>query len=92
MVENLSHRGVAVTLVEMSDQVMAPLDFSMAAIVKHHLVQQGVDLRLNTAVTAFEKQGDGLRAHTRRRRQARRRHGDSVDSVRPSPSSLSTPA
>lgn len=60
MVENLSHRGVAVTLVEMSDQVMARLDFSMAAIVKHHLVQQGVDLRLNTAVTAFEKQGDGL--------------------------------
>lgn len=60
MVENLSHRGVNVTLVEMADQVMAPLDFSMAAIVKHHLVQQGVDLRLNTAVTAFEKQGDGL--------------------------------
>lgn len=27
MVENLSHRGVAVTLVEMADQVMAPLDF-----------------------------------------------------------------
>lgn len=60
MVENLSHRGVAVTLVEMADQVMAPLDFSMAAIVRHHLVQQGVDLRLNTAVTAFEKRGDGL--------------------------------
>lgn len=60
MVENLSHRGVAVTLVEMADQVMAPLDFSMAAIVKHHLQQQGVDLRLNTAVTAFEKRGDGL--------------------------------
>lgn len=60
MVENLSHRGVNVTLVEMADQVMAPLDFSMAAIVKHHLQQQGVDLRLNTAVTAFEKQGDGL--------------------------------
>lgn len=32
----------------------------MAAIVRHHLVQQGVDLRLNTAVTAFEKRGDGL--------------------------------
>lgn len=60
MVENLSHRGVDVTLVEMADQVMAPLDFSMAAIVKHHLQQQGVDLRLNTAVTAFEKRGDGL--------------------------------
>ena len=60
MVENLSHRGVNVTLVEMADQVMAPLDFSMAAIVRHHLAQQGVDLRLNTAVTAFEKQGDGL--------------------------------
>lgn len=60
MVENLNHRGVDVTLVEMADQVMAPLDFSMAAIVKHHLQQQGVDLRLNTAVTAFEKRGDGL--------------------------------
>lgn len=60
MVENLSHRGVDVTLVEMADQVMAPLDFSMAAIVRHHLAQQGVDLRLNTAVTAFEKRNDGL--------------------------------
>lgn len=60
MVENLSHRGVDVTLVEMADQVMAPLDFSMAAIVRHHLAQQGVDLRLNTAVTAFAKRGDGL--------------------------------
>lgn len=60
MVENLSHRGVDVTLVEMADQVMAPLDFSMAAIVRHHLVQQGVDLRLSTAVTAFEKRGHGL--------------------------------
>ena len=60
MAENLHDAGAEVTVVEMADQVMAPIDFSMAAIVHQHLLEKGVRLRLNTAVTGFEKSGEGL--------------------------------
>ena len=55
MAENLVHAGAAVTLVEMGNQVMAPLDYSMAAPVAQHLVAKGVSLRLEEAVTAFRR-------------------------------------
>ena len=60
MAENLHDAGAEVSVVEMADQVMAPIDFSMAAIVHQHLLEKGVRLRLNTAVTGFEKSGEGL--------------------------------
>lgn len=60
MAENLSDAGAEVAVVEMADQVMAPIDYSMASIVHTHLVQKGVRLYLNTAVTAFEKNGDAI--------------------------------
>ncbi len=60
MAENMHDAGAEVTVVEMADQVMAPIDFSMAAIVHQHLTDKGVSLRLSTAVTGFGKKGDGL--------------------------------
>lgn len=54
MAENLQDAGAEVTVVEMSDQVMAPIDFSMAAPVHQHLVHKGVRLYLSTAVKSFE--------------------------------------
>ena len=42
MAENLYENGAEVTVVEMADQVMAPIDFSMASIVHQHLAQKGV--------------------------------------------------
>lgn len=60
MAENLSDTGAKVTVVEMADQVMAPIDYSMASIVHSHLACKGVCLRLSTAVTAFEKNGDSI--------------------------------
>ena len=60
MAENLHDAGAEVTVVEMADQVMAPIDYSMAAIVHQHLTEKGVRLRLGTAVTGFEQQGHGL--------------------------------
>jgi rhodanese-related sulfurtransferase len=39
----------------MAGQVMAPLDFSMAAIIQQHLRNKGIQLFLNTAVSGFEK-------------------------------------
>ncbi|MBP3298880.1 MAG: FAD-dependent oxidoreductase [Muribaculaceae bacterium] len=60
MAENLSDRGADVTLIEMSSQVMAPIDFSMAAIVHAHLVEKGVNLMLDTAVTSFSDNGGAI--------------------------------
>ncbi len=60
MAENLQEAGAEVAVVEMADQVMAPIDYSMAAIVHQHLLEHGVTLYLNTAVTSFEQDSDGL--------------------------------
>ncbi len=50
--ENLVDRGVQVTLIEMLDQVMAPIDYEMAALVHQHLTFKRIRLAL----------GDGLKA------------------------------
>ena len=60
MAENLAHAGVEVSVVEMADQVMGPIDYSMAALVHEHLQQKGVRLYLGQAVEAFEQTGAGL--------------------------------
>ena len=60
MAENLREAGLDVTLVEMLDQVIAPLDFDMAADVHSHIVEKGVNLMLKTTVKAV--QGTGGRA------------------------------
>lgn len=57
MAENLHHRGVEVTIVEMADQVMAPLDYEMAAIVHQHIAEVGATLVLNDGVKTFENNG-----------------------------------
>ncbi len=58
MAENLAERGVEVTVVEMANQVMAPLDFEMAAIVHAHLRDKGVKLILEDGVKAFRNSGN----------------------------------
>ncbi len=57
MAENLRDRSVKVTLVEMADQVMAPLDYEMAAIVHDHLADKDVELVLQDGVKAFADGG-----------------------------------
>ncbi len=57
MAENLHKRGVEVTIVEASNQVMAPLDIEMASIVHEHLIEKKVELILNDGVAAFENNG-----------------------------------
>lgn len=52
MAENLRHRGVPVTLVEMADQVMAPFDPEMAVLVADRLEENGVTLRLGVKAVA----------------------------------------
>ena len=57
--ENLVHRGFDVTLVEMLDQVLAPIDREMARIVEGHLERHGIRLALNDGVAAFKPAADG---------------------------------
>ena len=61
MAENLHQIGVEVAVVEMGNQVMAPIDFTMASLVHQHLVDKGVQLYLQEAVTAFEQKGEGVK-------------------------------
>lgn len=60
MAENLRHAGAEVAVVEMANQVMAPIDYSMASLVHDELEQQGVKLALSQSVTGFKKRADDL--------------------------------
>jgi len=55
MAENLVHRGFDVTVVEMADQVLAPLDWEYARIVEEFLALHGVHLALSDGVAGFEQ-------------------------------------
>lgn len=61
MAENLHHRGIMVSIVEMAPQVMTYLDFELAAQVHQHLKAKNVGLYLGEAVQAFERDGAGLK-------------------------------
>lgn len=53
LAENLVHRGLQVTVVEATDQVMAPFDPEMAAMVHKRLRDHGVDLRLGVSLSSI---------------------------------------
>jgi len=55
MAENLVRRGLSVTVVEMLDQVLAPLDPEMAEPVREHLVKCGITLHLADPLAGFEQ-------------------------------------
>ena len=59
MVENLAHRGFEVTLVEMLDQVLPPVDQEHARVVEAHLERHGVRLALNDGVAGFQQSENG---------------------------------
>jgi NADPH-dependent 2,4-dienoyl-CoA reductase/sulfur reductase-like enzyme/rhodanese-related sulfurtransferase len=60
MAENLVHLGFEVTLVEMLDHVLAPLDPETARIVEGHLGRHGVHLALNDGVAGFTQLDGGV--------------------------------
>ena len=57
--ENLVHAGFEVTLVEMLDQVLAPLDREFARLVEEHMKKNGVHLALGDGVAEFKKLDGG---------------------------------
>lgn len=61
MAENLREKGIDVTLVEMANQVMPPIDYEMAAYVHEHMKKHGVQLILEDGVDTFEEGGAVVR-------------------------------
>lgn len=63
--ENLIHRGFDVTLVEMGNQILAPLDPEMARIAEGYMQRGGLKLALGDGVAGFEQAENGsLLVHT----------------------------
>ena len=61
LAENLHHLGIQVTVIEMMNQVMAPLDYEMAAMVHQHMQFKQVRLALGDGLKAIaEKDGRAL--------------------------------
>jgi len=60
MAENLHGLGMQVSIVELGQQVLAPVDFPIAARLQQHIRSKGVALHLNAAVTGFEQDGAAL--------------------------------
>lgn len=61
MVENLQDAGVEACVIERANQVMAPIDFSMASLVHQHLKSKNVGLLLGEVVEGFESDNDEIK-------------------------------
>ncbi len=65
MAENLVHLGLQVTVVEMLDQIMPPLDADVVRPLEDHLRAKGVKLALGSGVSGFtQSEGGALQVHT----------------------------
>lgn len=62
MAENLSNAGLDVTIAELSDHLIAPLDFDMACLVHNYLRAKGIRLLLKTGVKGFTSAEHGILA------------------------------
>ncbi|SCY32123.1 FAD-dependent oxidoreductase [Desulfoluna spongiiphila] len=54
MAENLVERGVETTVVELTDQIMPPLDVEMAAAIETHVKSKGTTVLTSTTVQGIE--------------------------------------
>ena len=54
MAENLKETGLDVSVVELADHLIAPLDFDMAADVHRYIKSKGIKLYLNNGVKAID--------------------------------------
>jgi len=53
--ENLVHRGFDAVVLEMGDQILAPIDQEMARIVEGYVERHGIRLALNDGVAGFKQ-------------------------------------
>ncbi len=59
MAENLVLRGIKVTVVELLDQILPPLDRDMAQLVQKHVMEKGVEVITSDGVKSFEGNSSG---------------------------------
>ncbi|WLR51246.1 CoA-disulfide reductase [Bacillus tianshenii] len=57
MAENLAEQGIDVTIVEMANQLMGPIDFEMASILHNHVKEKGINLIFEDGVQEFADKG-----------------------------------
>ena len=60
VVENLVDIGLNVSVIELGNQVMAPVDFEFAKMVQHHAAAKNLKIHVNTGVEAFEEKEDKI--------------------------------
>ena len=58
--ENLHRRGIFTTVVELSDHVIGPLDYDMAAVVHQHIKSKNVEFYLKEMVKSFKNIDSGI--------------------------------
>lgn len=61
MAENLCNAGLQVSIIEMQDQVMAPVDKEMANLLHENLMMNNVELILGDGVKAFHNENGSTR-------------------------------
>ncbi|MDK2945821.1 FAD-dependent oxidoreductase [Geotoga petraea] len=54
MAENLTERGIRVSLIETADQIMNTVDFEIASIIQNHMKEHGVNLIMGNAIEKIE--------------------------------------
>ena len=59
MAENLQKAGIGVSVIEMQNQVMAPLDYELAELLHENMTMNGVELILGDGVVSFVARDDG---------------------------------
>ena len=64
MAENLQRAGLAVSVIEMTDHLIATLDYDMACDVHRYAASKGIDVLLKTRVEGFEDTGSCLVVNT----------------------------
>jgi NADPH-dependent 2,4-dienoyl-CoA reductase/sulfur reductase-like enzyme/rhodanese-related sulfurtransferase len=60
LVENLVHRGIRTTVVELQDQVLPPFDKEMTTPILEAMLANGVTVLLGQSAECFEQSPDGL--------------------------------
>ena len=58
--ENLVEKGLNVSVIELGNQVMAPVDYEFAKMVQHHALAKNLNILINTGVEAFEDKGSEI--------------------------------
>lgn len=64
MAENLAHRDIEVTIIEMAPHVLPTVDSEMASFITNELVANGLTVLTKKSVVAFENQGKTLVLNT----------------------------